>query len=119
MSILLEKLSMLTAPSRELDLSIERFFNTSSVHDNHLDHYPDSAKKYTSSLDNVLTLLPKDSYPLIAGGKDRCQASIAFKGGLGSEDAQWVGEESSFGFNMATALITCIIKYKLSLPSKE
>lgn len=36
---------------RPLDLRIERIFNRSEVHDDHLDRFPDSVRPYTSSLD--------------------------------------------------------------------
>jgi len=45
------------ADVRAVELEIERLFNQSSVHDDHLDRHPDAAKSYLSSLDAVMALV--------------------------------------------------------------
>lgn len=46
-------------PDRKLDLRIERIFNDSQIHDDHLDRSPESALCYTSSLDACRKLMTK------------------------------------------------------------
>ena len=47
----LAKLAELTEEDRDLDLTIERYYCTSSLWDDELDRFPDMAKHYTGSLD--------------------------------------------------------------------
>lgn len=44
-------------PDRELDLRIERVFNQSEIHDDHLDRFPASASQLTLSLDECRALM--------------------------------------------------------------
>lgn len=57
MSDLIERLEKAEVGSRDLDLAIERLTNISSVHDDHLDRFPDAAKPYTTSLDAIVGLI--------------------------------------------------------------
>ena len=46
---LLEEVATLTAPDRRVDLRVTRVLNTSSIHDDHLDRFPDDADAFTSN----------------------------------------------------------------------
>ncbi len=46
-------------PDREIDLTIERAFNTSSIHDDYLDRNPDAARPFTSSIDAALAWMER------------------------------------------------------------
>lgn len=48
-----------SSADRDLDLRIERIFNASVIHDDHLDRYPSSAEKYTTSLDACRSAIRK------------------------------------------------------------
>ena len=71
-------------PNRELDLRIERIFNLSEVHDDHLDRFPDSALRYTSSLDDcrhlMTTVCPKGKWTLTTGDDGRHGAQVVDDG---------------------------------------
>ena len=55
---LADRIEALDGPCREVDLAIERAVNTSAIHDDHLDRFPETAKRYTASLDAAMTLVP-------------------------------------------------------------
>ena len=67
-------------PNRDLDLRIERIFNQSEIHDDHLDRFPESASRYTSSLDACRKLMkevcPKGKWSLTTGDDGRHGASV-------------------------------------------
>lgn len=64
-ALLLELASAaLTQPSRQVDLRIDQITTKSSIHSDHLDRFPDSAKPYTSSMDAALSLAEQVSDPL-------------------------------------------------------
>lgn len=52
--VLLTRLSQSKGEDRDLDLSIERWYCTSSIWDDELDRFPNMAKHYTGSLDAKL-----------------------------------------------------------------
>ncbi len=67
-------------PNRDLDLRIERIFNQSEIHDDHLDRFPESASHYTSSLDAcrklMLEVCPKGKWSFTTGDDGRHSASV-------------------------------------------
>lgn len=71
-------------PDRDLDLRIERIFNLSGIHDDHLDRHPESARNYTSSLDDCRHLMarvcPKGKWNLQMGDDGRYSASVVDDG---------------------------------------
>lgn len=101
---LIQKVINLPGPCREVDLAIERFLNTSSVHDDHLDRYPESAKQYTSSFDLVRALLPDSVYVLAATGPNRAQITLSVNGGLGDDNASWVADAQAPTLELAMCL---------------
>ena len=70
--------------NRGLDLRIERIFNQSEIHDDHLDRFPESASRYTSSLDACRKLMkevcPRGKWSLTTGDDGRHGASVVDDG---------------------------------------
>lgn len=101
---LIQRIRNSVGPCRKIDLAIERFLNTSSIHDDHLDRYPESAKQYTSSFDLVRALLPDGVYVLAATGPNRAQITLSVNGGLGDDKASWVADAQAPTLELAMCL---------------
>lgn len=66
---LLAKLSLLTGEDRDFDLTLERWYCTSSLWDDELDKFPNMARKFTGSIDaklpgeNIVRVVKNESLP--------------------------------------------------------
>jgi hypothetical protein len=116
MNDLIERLAKATGPDRALDLAIERAVNVSTIHDDHLDRFPEDAKVYTASIDAALTLVPKDSAAEITGQYDWQLECI--NGGL-TISARVGADEKTRSFADTPAIALCIAALKALTPHQQ
>ena len=62
------QLALETSVNRTLDLRITRSLNTSTIHDDHLDHFPEGADYFTSDPSAIDKYLMSNTMSRIKGG---------------------------------------------------